>query len=190
MRIEVGRGMQGILTDLRAGRIIDSVIKPRFRQGRYDDGFLEGARAIMAATRGEFTAERVRPAPVSGVEGFLGPLLFSTVPALFFLRRINRRLPVFAGAGGAPLLYLLVLGSSASIPVLVLLAFIGGLVGLVVSGIRIDDHRRAGRGSRGRSWTAFGGPSSSGWSSGGDFGGGGFEGGGGSFDGGGASGDW
>ena len=36
MRIEVGRGLEGVLTDLRAGRIIDNVVAPRFKSGDYD----------------------------------------------------------------------------------------------------------------------------------------------------------
>ena len=33
IRIEVGRGLEGKLTDLTSGRIIDRVIKPRFSEG-------------------------------------------------------------------------------------------------------------------------------------------------------------
>jgi len=42
MRIEVGRGLEGRLTDLTAGRIIDLVITPRFRAGDLDGGFTAG----------------------------------------------------------------------------------------------------------------------------------------------------
>jgi uncharacterized protein len=41
IRIEVGRGLEGKLTDLMAGRIIDQVITPRFRQGDFDAGFAQ-----------------------------------------------------------------------------------------------------------------------------------------------------
>ena len=33
MRIEVGSGLEGKLTDLTAGRIVDLVVKPRFKEG-------------------------------------------------------------------------------------------------------------------------------------------------------------
>jgi uncharacterized protein len=56
MRIEVGRGLEGRLTDLMAGRIIDSVIKPKFKGGNYDEGFEAGIAALIDATRGEFKA--------------------------------------------------------------------------------------------------------------------------------------
>src|SRR4030067_3578127 len=42
IRIEVGRGLEGKLTDLMAGRIIDQAIKPRFKQGDFGGGFITG----------------------------------------------------------------------------------------------------------------------------------------------------
>jgi len=60
MRIEVGRGLEGKLTDLAAGRIIDQVMKPRFREGNFDAGFSATVSALMDATRGEFNAEQRR----------------------------------------------------------------------------------------------------------------------------------
>ena len=36
MRIEVGRGLEGVLTDLLSGRILDNVIRPKFRAGEFD----------------------------------------------------------------------------------------------------------------------------------------------------------
>jgi uncharacterized protein len=61
IRIEVGRGLEGKLTDLMAGRIIDQVITPRFRQGDFDAGFAAAVSSLIAATRGEFKADE-RPA--------------------------------------------------------------------------------------------------------------------------------
>jgi uncharacterized protein len=66
MRIEVGRGLEGKLTDLTAGRIIDLVVKPRFKAEDYDGGFTAGVSALIDATRGEFTADRRTP---SGGQG-------------------------------------------------------------------------------------------------------------------------
>ena len=57
MRIEVGRGLEGRLTDLVAGRIIDLVITPRFKSGDFDGGFTAGVSALIDATRGEFQAD-------------------------------------------------------------------------------------------------------------------------------------
>ncbi len=39
MRIEVGYGLEGALTDAQAGRIIDQLMAPRFREGDFDYPF-------------------------------------------------------------------------------------------------------------------------------------------------------
>jgi len=60
-RIEVGRGLEGRLTDLTAGRIVQLVINPQFKRGDFDGGFSSGIRAMIDATRGEFKADNARP---------------------------------------------------------------------------------------------------------------------------------
>jgi len=52
MRIEVGYGLEGTLTDLMAGRIIQQVITPRFRNGDYEGGITEGAMAVVKLLEG------------------------------------------------------------------------------------------------------------------------------------------
>jgi len=52
MRIEVGYGLEGALTDLVAGRIIENVMAPRFRKGDYDGGIAEGAAAVISVLEG------------------------------------------------------------------------------------------------------------------------------------------
>ena len=47
MRIEVGYGLEGTLTDLLAGRIIRNVMTPRFKEGDYDGGVESGVKAIL-----------------------------------------------------------------------------------------------------------------------------------------------
>lgn len=54
MRIEVGYGLEGRLTDLLAGRIIDNEIKPRFKAGDFDGGVIAGVTAMAEAVRGEY----------------------------------------------------------------------------------------------------------------------------------------
>lgn len=54
MRIEVGYGLEGRLTDLLAGRIIDDEIIPRFRSGDFDGGVQAGVAAMIQAVRGEY----------------------------------------------------------------------------------------------------------------------------------------
>jgi len=54
IRIEVGYGLEGVLTDALSGQIISGVIAPYFRRGDYSDGIVAGTDAIMKATQGEF----------------------------------------------------------------------------------------------------------------------------------------
>jgi uncharacterized protein len=52
MRIEVGYGLEGTLTDGMAGQIIRSVMTPKFKNGDYDGGITDGVRAIMSVLEG------------------------------------------------------------------------------------------------------------------------------------------
>ena len=52
MRIEVGYGLEGTMTDLMAGRIIQNVITPKFKNGDYNGGITEGARAVIEVLEG------------------------------------------------------------------------------------------------------------------------------------------
>src|SRR5690554_3497907 len=48
VRIEVGYGLEGVLTDAVSSNIIHAVILPKFKQAQFNDGIKEGAQAIMA----------------------------------------------------------------------------------------------------------------------------------------------
>jgi uncharacterized protein len=66
MRIEVGYGLEGRLTDLLAGRIIDNDIRPFFKEGKYDAGVSSGVNAIVQAVRGEYRGMKPEPAEKPG----------------------------------------------------------------------------------------------------------------------------
>jgi uncharacterized protein len=61
LRIEVGYGLEGVLPDALAARIVRDVIVPEFQAGRPDQGVVAGTRAILAVVSGE-----VLPLPASG----------------------------------------------------------------------------------------------------------------------------
>ena len=67
VRIEVGRGLEGKLTDLIAGRIVRNVVIPRFRTGDFDGGITAGVSSIMEIVRGEYTGRPSRE-PASGTK--------------------------------------------------------------------------------------------------------------------------
>ncbi len=54
IRIEVGYGLEGVLTDAISSMIIHQNIVPNFQQGQYGEGIKNGVRAIMQATQGEY----------------------------------------------------------------------------------------------------------------------------------------
>ena len=62
VRIEVGYGLEGRLTDLTSGRIIDNDIKPLFKTGDFDTGVINGVHSIIRAVKGEYNASAPVPA--------------------------------------------------------------------------------------------------------------------------------
>ncbi len=56
IRIEVGYGLEGSLTDAESKMIIEKDIKPFFRNGDFYAGINAGVNAIMTATEQEYTA--------------------------------------------------------------------------------------------------------------------------------------
>jgi uncharacterized protein len=61
MRIEVGYGLEGRLTDAMSSRIIRNEIAPRFRNGDYDGGVEAGVMAIIQVIAGEYVNENPDP---------------------------------------------------------------------------------------------------------------------------------
>ncbi len=60
IRIEVGYGLEGVLPDAIASRIIREIIIPRFRANDYPGGIEAGIDAILKVTRGERLPEARR----------------------------------------------------------------------------------------------------------------------------------
>jgi uncharacterized protein len=54
VRIEVGYGLEGVLTDAISANIIHAVILPKFKQAQFNDGIKEGAQAILAALGNDY----------------------------------------------------------------------------------------------------------------------------------------
>ncbi len=181
IRIEVGYGLEGSLTDLIAGRIIRDIITPQFQNGNFDQGVINGVSAMVRSVKGEFNSSTL---PSEGHElnkDFGGFLIFALFAFLNLGRIFRRHKWIAAGIGAAigPLLGSAFFGIGW--PTLLLLIPVGVIIGLLSSSI----------GSRSLSKrSSTGGTYGSGYSSGGFSSGGGFSGGGGGFGGGGSSGGW
>lgn len=188
VRIEVGRGLEGKLTDLVSGRIVRDRIAPSFRAGDFDSGVRNGVSAIVEVTRGEYEANDRAPMRSRGGAPPILTLLIFLFIVLVFVGSLSRVLGAAAGAIGLPLVAKLAF-SALSLPILGGLAAVGIVGGLLLHTLFSGGGPGSGRG--GGPWFGGfgGGPWLGGGSSGGDSGGG-FFGGGGDFGGGGASGDW
>ena len=185
LRIEVGYGLEGALTDVTSRRIIDEVMTPKFREGDFAGGISAGIDRMMRVVDGEPLPVPSRSVNFGNLDD-IGPLvpvaLFASLVVGGFLRALLGRLLGSAATGGViAILALLILGSAG-------IALLAGIIGFVLSFIA-DLFPASTGSSRGGSWSS--GPSSGGWSSGSSSSdSGSFSGGGGSFGGGGASGSW
>jgi uncharacterized protein len=186
MRIQTGRGVQGVLTDALSKRIIAERVSPRFRAGDFAGGIHEGVDAILKAIEGESlpppqrAGERGQAPSFASLENFFW-LAFMVVPLAGMILRslFGRFLGAGLTSGVTGLAAWLVFGSL----LLGVAAAVVAFLAVLFMGMPGFSARRGGPGgwTSGGSWGGGGG-----WSGGG----GGFSGGGGGFDGGGASGDW
>jgi uncharacterized protein len=178
VRIEVGRGLEGDIPDVKAFRIIDEVILPQFKAGDLSGGVRAGVEAIDGLIRGVDL-----PPPAATDEGATDLFFPLTVFGYVTGALLGSLFGILIGAGIAGVGTFLIgytlfsLGAAIGLGVLVmvLVLVLRGALGGV-----------GGRGYRGG--RSYGGRSSSG-GFGGSFGGGSF-GSGGSFSGGGSSGRW
>jgi uncharacterized protein len=175
LRLEVGYGLEGVLTDATSRRIIDEIIVPRFRGGDYFGGLDAGLDRIIAVIDGELLPEPRPAAP--GVEA-LGPLLpvlliFSIMAGAILKRLFGQLAGSAMTAGAAGVVTWLLVGVLSVALIAAIAAFV----------LTLGSRAGPGRWSSGRgSWGG-------GFGRGGGFGGG-FGGGGGGFGGGGSSGRW
>jgi len=185
LRIEVGYGLEGALTDVTARRIIDEIITPKFRSGDFAGGISAGVDRIIGVIDGE-----PLPAPKrqqdygssSNLEGLFPFAIFGIFVVGGILRSIFGRLIGSVATGGvAGVVVWLVVGSIVVSGIVGIIAFIFTMIGLSFAS-----------NGRGGTWSGGGysGGSSYSGSSSSSSDSGSFSGGGGSFGGGGASGSW
>lgn len=95
-RIEVGYGLEGVLTDGKTGRIQDEYMLPYFQQGQYDQGLRNGYLAITEAIAQEYNitltqTQDYRPTPgettrsTGGAPGWLKVLGIILLVLLFWV---------------------------------------------------------------------------------------------------------
>jgi uncharacterized protein len=186
VRIEVGYGLEGVLPDVLANRIVDQVVVPRLRSGDFFGGIREAIERMIALIEGEplpEPAQSQRGVPsANGLGNALPLLLLLVFVGSTVLRGMLGRFggaSVTAGIAAAIVWFLtstLIIAIGAAV-----IAFVIALLGGGGGGGWANPRRRGWGGYSGGGWGGGG------WSGGG---GGGWSGGGGGFGGGGASGRW
>jgi len=181
IRLEVGYGLEGALTDARSAQIIRNEIVPRFRAGDVPGGVAAAVDAVLKTIEGTYqSAEKAVPAQDTDVVGQVVVAVIVGLVVGLGLMSVHRLLGPVAGTGLSVLLA----------PWLVPALITGGVTLLLLTLIGAAGSGASGRGRRGGDDWVWYSSRSGGWG-GGSFGsGGGFSGGGGDFGGGGASGDW
>jgi uncharacterized protein len=175
LRIEVGYGLEGVLNDATAKRIVSEIIVPRFKEGDFYGGIVAGLDRIVRVIDGEpLPPPKARPSAPLNFD--LETLLVIGFALVFVVGGVLRAMfGRFFGSG--------IVGAIAGVLVwliagTLIFAFVAGLIAFLFALL-----------SGGRS--GWGGWPGGGWGGGfGGYSGGGFSGGGGSFGGGGSSGSW
>ena len=101
VRIEVGYGLEGALTDLTAGRIVDNEMVPLFAKGSFDEGFVRGVDLIIATVKGEYSALQKERGSGGNGGAFL-PVLIILMLIVYFYSQIPRG---GGGHGSGPLIF-------------------------------------------------------------------------------------
>jgi len=85
LRIEVGYGLEGVLTDAFCGRVIDQTIVPYFKGGRYFDGISAGLLELIRQTGDEFSPDPSLQPAAAGADNMVGAYLFMVLPFLMIV---------------------------------------------------------------------------------------------------------
>lgn len=97
IRIEVGYGLEGALTDATSGSIIRDIISPAFKVGDYNLGIVEGTQAIMQATRGEYVSNTTSSDQASSFDGVMNILFFLFFGLMWLAAILSRSKSWWAG---------------------------------------------------------------------------------------------
>ncbi len=179
VRIEVGYGLEGTLTDAKSSRIIREEMAPRFRDGDFAGGIAGGLKAVLGTIEGTYAPPaRKRGTAGSTVGGSWGIFFVALVVGIITAAIIGHH---WKGSSvGSVMAFVLALSSG------LLLALVVAVIVMVVT---LPFGSMSGS-SRRTYFPGWGGGNLGGFSGGGGGFSGGFSGGGGGFGGGGASGSW
>ena len=190
IRIEVGRGLEGTLTDLISGRIIDQEMSPRLKAGKTAEALETAIAKIKLAVKGEYKGDGKTARNNENKDSKMVNILMTC----FAITMIVILFSVFFGRITGSLVSMILFTMfnhfilSLSLPKLILFSIIaliaGYIIGTLINSIASSSFGDSDGGSSGGGFISFGGDSD------GSIGGGSFGGDGGGFGGGGADGSW
>ena len=203
LRIEVGYGLEGALTDKISYEIINYTLKPKFRLQDYDAGITNAVNEIIQAIKGEYTVKtKVKDEDMEMMSETLPLVFFGIIFLSIFLNGISTKtknqflyktskssiLSSFFGF----FTFIMAQSFTSFYIIIAAIVFIGVFIFNFINIRNVDFNKikEASRNSSNSRSGGFGGGGFSSNSGGFSSSGGGFSGGGGGFGGGGASGGW
>ena len=131
VRVEVGYGLEGVLTDARSAQIIRNEIVPRFRMGDFSGGITAGVQAILKTIEGTYNAEE-RSATSSPSSETFNNAVFAVILGVvigLLLARAHRVLGPIAAGGlsflAAPWVIPALIAGAVSVALVSLLSAVG-----------------------------------------------------------------
>lgn len=198
LRIEVGYGLEGALTDKTSYEIINYTLKPKFKQEQYEAGIFQSVNEIIQAINGEYTAKTKVKAEDSGLNEIIAFVFFGIIFISIFLSGVSAKLKnqflykvskssIFSSFFGF-FTFIMVQSFTSYYTIIAIIIFLLVFIFNFINMKKVDFNKikEYSNNSSSRNTGGFGGFGSSG----GGFSSGGFSGGGGGFGGGGASGGW
>ena len=198
LRIEVGYGLEGALTDKTSYEIINYTLKPKFRQERYEEGISKAVDEIIQAIKGEYTAKTKVKDEDKEQNDFIAFFFFGIIFISIFLSGSSAKLKnqflykvskssIFSSFFGF-FTFVMAQSFTSFYTIIALAIFLIVFIFNFLSMKNVDFNKikKYSNNSSNANAGGFGGFGSSG----GGFSNGGFSGGGGGFGGGGASGGW
>ncbi|MFW2553340.1 TPM domain-containing protein [Aliarcobacter butzleri] len=180
IRIEVGYGLEGALTDKISHEIINYTIKPNFKASQYELGILKAVNEIIKATQGEYVAKPKNKEYNTNFPSYvfyiiiLSSFIATIIPKQKkFLKNIFIS-PIFSAILTFSLINLFIIESSAVVAIIFFLLLIPSYIIMKNSDDYLENNQNIFNSSNHYIETIYKG----------------FSGGGGSFGGGGASGRW
>lgn len=91
IRIEVGYGLEGVITDAMSGYIIRNAIVPSFKRGNFEEGISRGLQAIGGLVAGEvsISQSQIKKSQSEEKRGGSTPIFFIIFIIIFLLTRIG-----------------------------------------------------------------------------------------------------